>query len=214
MISRRTLMVGAASFASVAAVGQSKADNACFPNPMYGQACRAQVNFQAFAAHHDPQFQSQWCWAACISNVFKYYGHPVAQQRIVSEVYGAPVNMPAMAGMVIAQQLNRSWRDDNGRSFTSRLIAAYDFDAQHFNMSDHHIVQNLASNNPLIIGAGSHAMVLTAIDYVPTMNGPRVIGGGAFDPWPGRGPRPLSPPECVAMHNGGSLRFVASAQIT
>lgn len=214
MISRRALMVGAVSVASVIGTRQAKADNACAPHPKYGQACRAQVNFQAFSARHDPQYQSQWCWAACISNVFKYYGHPVAQQRIVSEVYGGPVNMPAMAGIIIAQQLNRAWRDDNGRQFTSILLAAYDLDARHFNLSDQHMVQMLAANNPLVIGAGSHAMVLTAVDYAPTMDGPTLLAGGVFDPWPGRGPRPLAPPEFVAMHRGGALRFLASAQIT
>jgi len=35
------------------------------------------------AAQLSTQQQDEWCWAASISNVFAYHGHPVSQARIV-----------------------------------------------------------------------------------------------------------------------------------
>ena len=57
-------------------------------------------------------------------------------RRIVSEAYGAPVNMPAGAGRVLARQLHRTWRDGRGVTFDSRVTAAYDADARVVNMSN------------------------------------------------------------------------------
>jgi hypothetical protein len=72
----------------------------------FGQ-CTSQVNFAQFAQHaYGAQYMSEWCWAACISMVFAFNGHAVPQSRIVTEAYGAPINMPAVYGIVIAQQLN------------------------------------------------------------------------------------------------------------
>ncbi len=179
-----------------------------------GVACRSQVNFQKFAqTAYQNQAMSQWCWAACISMVFGYYGRPVGQLRIVSEVYGGVVNMPAGAGIVIAQQLNRPWVDDRGQKFRSTVTAAYDFDAGVMNINNAWMVNELHENRPLVVGAGTHAVVMTAMDYFQTPIGPNPQGVGVFDPWPGRGARALTPAEVVPMHLGGALRFVASVRV-
>jgi hypothetical protein len=123
-ISRRQVLKG--SLCGLAALSPSygEADNSC------GQmGCLAQVSFSQFSADYKAQYQSEWCWAACISMLFGYYGHPVSQQRIVTEAYGAPYNMPAASGFTIAGALNRSWIDDDGQSFQSSLEAAFDVQA-------------------------------------------------------------------------------------
>ncbi|TNF22954.1 MAG: hypothetical protein EP329_28030 [Deltaproteobacteria bacterium] len=180
-----------------------------------GELCVSQVDFLSFQQQaFQNQYQSQWCWAASVAMIFAYQGHPVDQARIVSEVYGSPVNMPAQAGYVIAQQLNRAWVDDFGAPFSSRITAAYDYDYGYYNLSNAQVIAELDRGNPLVIGARAHAMVLTAIQYYRTPQGPYVVGGGVFDPWPGVGARALATDELIPVPQGGSLRFMASVAVT
>jgi hypothetical protein len=172
------------------------------------------VDFSSFAQEaYEHQYQSQWCWAASISMLYRYYRHPVGQQRIVSEVYGGAVNMPAGSGLVIARQLNRNWLDDNGKAFTSRLTAAYDFDAGVLAINNNWIINELDKDRPMIIANRSHAFVGTAIQYYVTPQGPYVVSIGVFDPWPGIGARGLRPDEMIPMHQNGSLRFIATVSV-
>src|SRR5271165_451496 len=182
----------AAGLASVYPATKLWAETNCTPNG----ACVSQVDFAEFAQEaYQSQKMPEWCWAACISMVFDFYGHPVAQERIVSEVYGAPVNMPAGYGIVISQQLNRRWKDDNGDVFRSVLTGAYDHDAGVDTLTNPMLIEELDDDHPIVIGAGTHAMVLTAMQYQQTPYGPNVTGCGVFDPWPGRGARNLTPQE-------------------
>jgi hypothetical protein len=165
-------------------------------------------------AAYVPQFQSQWCWAASVSMVFGFYGHPVAQDRIVAEAYGGQlVNLPAY-GVTIAGQLNRRWLDDAGQPFWSLLTGAYDADARVYYLTNDLIIRELDENRPLIVGARSHAMVLTALQYYVTPSGPSIVAAGVFDPWPGVGPRQLAPDELVQVEYGGTLRFLATARVS
>jgi hypothetical protein len=145
--------------------------------------------------------------------LYAYYGHPVAQARIVSDVYGGPENIPAGTGYTIAGELNRCWVDDAGGEFASELTGVYDADWGVNALTNQEIVAELAAGHPLIIGARTHAMVLTAVQYQETPYGPNIIGAGVFDPWPGVGARALYPDELVAVENGGSLRFLATARV-
>jgi hypothetical protein len=144
--------------------------------------------------------------------VFGYYGHPINQQRIVTEAYGAPVNVPAGSGFVIAQALNRGWQDDRGQRFQSFLRAAFDAQAGVATINTVVVVQALASGHPLIVGTQGHAMVVTAVSYVPTPMGPHITSVGVFDPWPGRGARGLMPSEMTPAPFGG-LIFLALADV-
>jgi hypothetical protein len=149
-------------------------------------------HFIHIAAMKNLMFQSQWCWAACIAMVFEYYGHPVRQERIVSEAYGGLVNMPAQPWTMLAM-LNRAWVDDNGKKFrcsstsgSSDTVAA---------------ANDLADDKPLIIGTLGHAVVLTSLEYVAFYQqtsgglqlGPvNIINATVRDPMPGKGLRRLS----------------------
>ncbi len=176
--------------------------------------CVSAVDFTEFAQEaYQQQQMPEWCWAACISMLFDFYGHAVSQDRIVTEVYGAPVNMPAGYGITIARQLNRVWKDDSGNRFRAILTGAYDADARVNTLTNPMLIGELDGDHPMIIGAGSHAMVLTALQYQATPMGPNVVGGGVFDPWPGRGARGLSRAELFPVERGGSMRFVATARV-
>jgi hypothetical protein len=179
-------------------------------NPL---ACRSEVNLAAFAVTaYQAQQCPEWCWAACISMIFAFQGHPVAQTRIVKEVYGNVVCFPSGNAMTIASQLSREWQDDNGNSFTSRIVAAFDAQAGVHAIDNATIIRELDSGNPLIICNTHHAMVLTAIDYRPTPQGPYVLGVGVVDPWPGYGAHALSPAEFI-MAPVGQCMFVAAVDV-
>jgi Papain-like cysteine protease AvrRpt2 len=158
------------------------------------------------------QYQNLWCWAACISMIFSYRGHPVSQARIVTEAYGQPYNM-AGPGYVIAQSLNRPWRDDAGKVFNSTLSGVYDYYDGVGVITDGTIVNSLAGGTPMVIGAGGHARVLVEVDYIPTPTGPQIVGGGVFDPWTGT-LQCLSVAELTLASRGGTLTFLAAVRIS
>lgn len=193
--------------------GVADARTECQTTPN-GRLCITEVDFQQFYVQaYQSQLQSQWCWAASISMVFAHAGYSVEQARIVTEAYGAPENIPALAGIVMAQSLNRNWQDDFGQEFSSRVTGLYDSDAGIYGITNQKIVQELDAGRPLVLGARTHAMVLTAVQYYDTPFGPQVVSAGVFDPWPSVGPRGLDMDEMTARELGGSMRFLASVDI-
>jgi hypothetical protein len=133
------------------------------------------------------QHLQEWCWAASIEMVFSYYSHPVPQERIVAETWGAVVNLPAQPIQVLGA-LNRHWTDENGDSFRAR--------GDVFSANATTAAQDLAADRPLIIGTLGHAMVLTGLTYWRNAYGAgQVTAAVVRDPWPGRGKRVLSPQE-------------------
>jgi hypothetical protein len=180
-----------------------------------GDLCTTEIEFERFAQEaYQVQLASQWCWAASISMIFAYHGFPVSQARIVSEVYGTPVNMPAQGGVVMAQQLNRGWTDDRGAPFTARVTGVYDAYAGVYGLTNEQIVAELDQGNPLLFANRTHAVVLTSVQYYRTPLGLNIIGGIVFDPWPGVGVRALTPAEVYPIDSGyGELTFLATAEV-
>lgn len=144
--------------------------------------------------------------------VFGHYDHHVSQARIVAEAYGAPANIPALSGFVIAQALNRTWVDDRGDEFEASLEAVFDAQAGFSSIDNASIVDAIDDGDPIIVGARGHAVVMTSVSYVRTSVGPNVVQVGVFDPWPGRGARFLAPDEMVPAPMG-SLTFLAQASV-
>lgn len=163
----------------------------CSPFDRLGvQMCEAGIDSRiasVTAAAVGGQHLTQWCWAACIEMVFRYYGYRVPQRRIVKETWGSIVNLPGRTDQILSN-LNRPWRDLKGRSFSvvSDVFSANPMTA----------AQDLASDRPLIIGTMGHAMVLTSLTYVRDgMGRGQVRSAVVRDPWPGRGRRNLSAQE-------------------
>jgi hypothetical protein len=202
--------VGLAALSSRRAI----AATTCEPTPQ-GNLCTAQVDFMQFAEQaYMSQLQSEWCWAASISMIFSYYGDPVAQARIVTDVYGAPENIPAMGGIVIAHELNRCWTDDAGGRFVSQVTGVYDAQAGVYGLTNAQAIAELDAGHPMVLGARTHAVVLTAMQYYETPQGPYVVAAGVFDPWPGIGARGLQMDELTPASQGGSLLFAATIRVT
>jgi hypothetical protein len=146
--------------------------------------------------------------------LFRYYNHPVSQENIVTSLYGRLINLPSGTGWNIASRLNRAWTDEQGKNFQATLTAAYDADAGVNNVNNAWLVNELDQDRPFIIGTAGHAVVGTAIAYIPTPVGPNVVAIGVFDPWPGRGARNLTPMEMTPKQAGGGLQFLATVKVS
>jgi ABC-type bacteriocin/lantibiotic exporter with double-glycine peptidase domain len=164
----------------------ARAEVQCGPYMNSGlQQCIAGID--SGLANIDVQEKSQWCWAACLSMIFRFYGHPVSQARIVREAWGRTVNLPAEPWQVV-EALNRTWVDDNGEEF--------EVSGDVENTTAITATEDLRANHPLIIGTCGHAVVLTAVTYVQDKSGNgEVTAAIVRDPWPGRGRRHLTPKE-------------------
>jgi len=163
-------------------------DESCAPIAPYISRCTAGI--KATKLNHVTAFQqqSEWCWAASISMVFAYYDHPVSQKRIVQETWGSVVNMPGQPDQILSD-LNRAWKDDRGKSFSSSG------DSLTANAAT--AVIDLRADRPLIIGALGHATVLTALTSdVNTATGAwQVVAATVRDPWPLNGGRRILSPQ-------------------
>ncbi|WP_434419536.1 hypothetical protein [Nannocystis pusilla] len=97
----------------------ASAEVGCMEN-YQGRICEAGIASHLIHVHavNNDQYMNQWCWAACISMIFGYYGHTVSQHRIVQECYGSIVNMPAQSHTILGA-LNRPWIDDAGNHFSA-----------------------------------------------------------------------------------------------
>jgi hypothetical protein len=182
------------------------------PDPPAGSRT---VDVQFSAAEAASQEQSFWCWAATVSNLFAFYGHRVSQSRIVTEVYGAPFNVTGGDYSNMARLLNRSWRDDSGRTFTAQLQAALDVPNSITTLSNDQIRDALTTNHPIVMGTTSHAMLVIGMTYTEA-NGhvTDVSQVRVFDPWPGRGRRTLTGAEIAIPQRGGVVLFIAYATVS
>lgn len=165
----------------------TRAGQSCGPIAPYVSRCTAGIPSELIQVSALQQ-QSEWCWAACIEMVFRYYGYVVPQARIVRETWGSVVNMPGQPEQIL-DDLNRVWVDASRRKFQSTA------DSMTANAAT--AVADLQEDRPLIIGALGHAVVLTALTYdVNTYSGAwQVVAATVRDPWPGRGRRILAPQE-------------------
>lgn len=181
------------SLAIVAALWAGDAEAAIVCGPPNGagvQTCTAGLPSDMAGTIQAFQSQSQWCWAASISMILRHHGHEVQQDRIVSEAWGAPVNMPGGPETLLAS-LNRVWTDARGKRF--RVVGDV------FSANPVTAAQDLADGHPLLIGTMGHAMVLTAVTYQRDVMGNGVVVEAVVrDPWPGRGRRTLTAQEWLS----------------
>jgi hypothetical protein len=201
---RRDCITALATALACALPARALARLACGPFVPPGvQQCEAGLDSSLAhitAAAVGGQHLSQWCWAACIEMVFRYYGFLVPQERIVQETWGSIVNLPGQPGQILTN-LNRPWIDERRRRFFASGDA--------FSANPITAAQDLAQDKPLIIGTMGHAMVLTALTYIRDQFGRgNVTAAVVRDPWPGRGRRVLSPQEWYSTNFLVRIRLV------
>lgn len=160
-----------------------------------------------------PQRTEVTCWAAAMSNLFKFYGFDVSEAQIVHEL--SPNGQPVLATPeMMAAGMNRIWNDSSGRRFKvesdiTNLISG-SFGVQCNNAC---IFNELTSHHPVLMGTTHHAMVMYAImpnqyggAYMFWVNDPAPIPG-LPDPWAPHPPRSIGTGEQIAY-------FIAAARVT
>lgn len=171
---RRFLKLAGAAAGTTLAGRSAHAMQACTGFNFNGvRACEAGIDSRIAAQSiNSRQFKSQWCWAACISMLFDYYGHSVSQAHIVERVFGSSlVDAPAYPNQIMAA-VNVPWEDDDGDVFypQGEQVMGYDRDQNTILAS-----QLLATDTPIIIGSLGHATVLTAMSWVEDVYGRYII---------------------------------------
>ena len=170
------------------------------PNP-YLQSC--EVGIRSSLIEQDAQHSSEWCWAASMSMIFSYYGHPISQERIVGETWGSIINMPS-GPQVVLRDLNKNWTDDNGNRFdvsSTPLIlkqsSLFPTTPQQFGYAARTAISELDNDRPLFFGSMGHATVLSDIVFLEDNMGNlmNVYSATVRGPWPGRGRRVLTAQE-------------------
>jgi uncharacterized protein (TIGR03437 family) len=172
-----------------------------------GTACRVYISKQLVPVI--AQQTPVWCWAASLSMLFGYYGHPVQQDRIVERYFVLPLPVTG-SPLVMKDALNSTWTDDTGKMFqvTSAVTDLYSGLALQVTNAD--VVNALANEKPVYYGDDTHAMILVQVDYFdnPPPLQPTIVAGWVIDPWPlSLGFRQLQPNEL-------SARFLAVSTVT
>ncbi|EAY31875.1 hypothetical protein M23134_01904 [Microscilla marina ATCC 23134] len=134
------------------------------------------------------QNNTQWCWAASIQMVLKYYGVYVTQEQIVQRSFGVKRNgqLPNLTASpeLITANLNKWGVDNRGQRY--RVQATWGRNAPHPDM----LLKEMRAKYPVIIGYegenGGHAVVITAVGILDTQQGPAIEEIVVRDPWPSR----------------------------
>jgi hypothetical protein len=141
-------------------------------------------NFNYFASSQD---NSNWCWAAAIEMILKYYGVKIEQEQIVARSYGMDPygRLPNWTGsfQVITANLNNWNVDNSGRPY---VVSAGLYPGA---PTPAYLIRELDMGRPVLVGYASgpgtgHAVVITACSYVPTPQGPYIQTLVVRDPWP------------------------------
>lgn len=174
----------------------------CSPHDAKGiRRCEAGIDrdlSDAVATAVGSQHMSQWCWAASIEMIFRFYGYVVPQADIVRIAWGSPVNMPGSLEQIL-RSLNLVWIDANGRQFRVESLP--------YGPNPMPAILDLQRNWPLIIGTVRHAMVLTSLVYdVDNFDRVAVRAARVRDPWPGAGRRVLRAEEWHARQFFARIR--------
>lgn len=210
-MNRRAFLNGMIS-ASIGAAAKAQQCVAIGPGAV---GCHAEINFPSVRVAYEYQQCPEWCWAASISMVFRFFGHPLDQKRIVIENYGSLVCAPSGTASRIAANLNRSWAGDDGRPFTSQLTTVYDARAGVVAINNAFIVNEIVNQRPILYCNTHHAMVIIAVDYRPTQLGPQIDRVIVMDPWP-LSPQihPSSAPEMLPPQMRGQMTFLATVRVS
>jgi hypothetical protein len=183
--------------------GSARAAQQRIPPPLYDVAIGVAGVDARIAPVEAEGASPVWCWAACVSAILRAQGHALAQRRVVAELYGRAPG-PAW-GRDIAEATTRRWLADDFRWLSVRCVAIYDGDTRVERAElAAAAADELAAGNPLILGAGDHAMLLTEITVARDAYGNgQPLAAIVRDPWPGKGRRALKP------HDWTGARFLA-----
>ncbi len=127
----------------------------------------------------ESQKMSVWCWAASLSLIFTYEGHPISQEQIIIQNFDSLANAPSGDFLNFEDRLNGEYIDANGKKFTSNAIQVYSVaDATH----------SLIQGFPILFKGIHHAFVQISVTYRQSYQNASIGTVGKFwDPEPGVG---------------------------
>lgn len=133
------------------------------------------------------QNNSNWCWAASIQMILNYYRINIDQEDIVRRSYGTDPygNLPNWQGspQIITANLNNWNIDKSGKKYTVQSVLYNGAPLPSY------LINELLNGRPVLVGyksssSGGHAVVITAVSYINTFNGPVIQTITVRDPWP------------------------------
>jgi|GEM_PF-1045775 hypothetical protein len=154
--------------------------------------CQTIVEIPEFAVQEAQapivQENSQWCWAASIQAILRYYGITKSQEDIVIARYGTAVNLPSQDTKTMEEALNSFSIDGN------LTIVTHSQSEQAISLNAAVLYSELEAQHPILIGfrtgpSESHAVIIYGATFAP--NG-QVMQVEYFDPWPGKGKQVVS----------------------
>lgn len=172
----------------------------CAPTREPGvERCVSGLPAPLLARMNEPQQHSNWCWAAVIHMVLSRYGMDVPQEQIVQAHFGRSVN-EGVEPEVLAELLNRTWRDEAGRALrvNARAVPAW---WRSFGVTAPDVLADLAAERPVVLVTPTHAVVLVQLVYErgPADGDPahaiHLVRGVVLDPASAPGLRSLRPDE-------------------
>jgi len=149
----------------------------------------AGIRSEDFRPFYRAQREQAWCWAACIEMVLDHAGVNVNQSAIVTQVYGTdwngkPPNAPGSCQQ-LSRLLNQWGLDDDGDQFVVYSRGGRGVPVPAW------LVGEVEQGHPVIVlfyplpgQPIGHFVVITAVTYVDTPNGPGVSGLVIWDPYP------------------------------
>src|SRR5262245_55081204 len=122
---RRDLLIGAlASFASATVLEATgaRAQVSCTAWNQNWRTCEVGLKVPRRIAR---QRCPNWCWAACIEDIFAMNGYAVDQEAIVAKIFGKP-RCATTSGTGIVAGINGRWTRRDGDSFTANAEVLWD----------------------------------------------------------------------------------------
>jgi hypothetical protein len=110
-----------------------------------------------------PQNTPVTCWAAAMSNLFKFYGYDVPQNQIVTTL--SPTGNPTLATPeMISSGMNRVWADQNGVKFrvSSNITSLFPGHPLSTQCDNNCVFTELKNGHPVLMGTTDHVMVIYA----------------------------------------------------
>ena len=133
------------------------------------------------------QMKTQWCWAASIRMVLKYYGIEYTQDKIVERTYGKSSwgtlpNWPASFDL-ITRNLNNWNVDNNGTVYIVKSAFGLG------KIPVKKLIYELSNKRPIILALSTgestgHAVVVTGASYTRLLTRYRIDSIIIRDPWP------------------------------
>jgi hypothetical protein len=194
-VSAACLARGVAALLLAFACGTAQAALACSePDARGVRLCKAALPAALVQRMVQSQEQPKWCWAAALSMIFARHGHVLPQREIVREIYGAAFDT-GIPTRQLPHAITRNWY---AQGVGWRAAAKFQMApaGSVVPVSSVLMATSLEQDEPLLLSANGHAVVVVELRWQEAAGGARrIVGGTVIDPLPNVGIRALAADE-------------------